>query len=301
MRLKSRYKNSVAEVPALETEAAATVPVAASESLDDASAALRGQLGAMRGAEAAARLEAIDDAVEATREVGVDVDKPDASIHVEPANDAVDVDAVLASVDLPPLAKHWLKNNPDYLYDPEKNARIQALHYVLVDDGYEEYGQDYFLEMDRRLNGHGGVPFTEEKHIDRLTRLQRELDDVKSLPPEEQDIPLAEIKREFAEIEAEMPEPTPAQKAMVEARLYSNARQSAPVRHEPSRRVPVSAPPSREPSWSNRQSLGRNARITLTAQQREAAKIAGISETEYAANLLRLMQAKADGHYGGQG
>lgn len=65
----------------------------------------------------------------------------------------------------------------------------------------------------------------------------------------------------------------------------------------PQHRSPiVSAPPSRDvPSPSSgRQSA---TRITLTPEQREAARISGVTEIEYARNLLRLNEEKARGNY----
>ena len=57
----------------------------------------------------------------------------------------------------------------------------------------------------------------------------------------------------------------------------------------------VSAPVSREvPSGSNQP---RGGKITLTQDQRAAAKIAGISEADYAKQLQRLNELKANGQY----
>lgn len=71
---------------------------------------------------------------------------------------------------------------------------------------------------------------------------------------------------------------------------------------QPTRRASavVSAPVSREtPSSSG--NGDRPGRITLSAAQKEAAKIAGISEAEYAKNVIRLRNEKANGNYtGGQ-
>jgi len=64
----------------------------------------------------------------------------------------------------------------------------------------------------------------------------------------------------------------------------------------PTRKAPVSAPPSRE---ALNASGKRNSRITLTMQQKEAARIAGISEEDYAKGLMRLSQEKLNGNYGG--
>lgn len=58
-----------------------------------------------------------------------------------------------------------------------------------------------------------------------------------------------------------------------------------------------SAPVSREAPTG---STERNDRVTLSVAQKEAAKIAGITEKEYAENVLRLRKEKSNGHYGGQ-
>lgn len=66
---------------------------------------------------------------------------------------------------------------------------------------------------------------------------------------------------------------------------------------EPARRVPpVSAPVSREvPNASGTRSTGK---ITLNAEQREAARLSGVTEAEYARQLVKLNQMKANGEYG---
>ncbi len=71
------------------------------------------------------------------------------------------------------------------------------------------------------------------------------------------------------------------------------------VEDEPiqSQRRIYSAPPSREvPSSSGKREGGS---ITLTPLQKEAAKIAGITEKDYAIQVLRLRQEKMNGNYGG--
>lgn len=66
---------------------------------------------------------------------------------------------------------------------------------------------------------------------------------------------------------------------------------------EPAKRTSIlSAPVSREaPSTPNQP---RGGTIRLTPDQREAAKIAGVSEAEYAKNLKKLNEMKANGSYG---
>lgn len=66
------------------------------------------------------------------------------------------------------------------------------------------------------------------------------------------------------------------------------------------RMPPVSAPVSREtPSAGNGQR--QSGPVTLTAEQREYARISGITEAEYAKQVKKLQEAKANGQYtGGQ-
>lgn len=76
-----------------------------------------------------------------------------------------------------------------------------------------------------------------------------------------------------------------------------------PARHNDAeetdtRRSIVSAPVTREaPSSGGARSVSQ---VRLTAAQRESAKLAGITEAEYAKQLLKLNEAKANGSYGGQ-
>jgi hypothetical protein len=74
-------------------------------------------------------------------------------------------------------------------------------------------------------------------------------------------------------------------------------RSRPPTRHEMGQRVLAQAyRDSREvPSSTGRRD--RPGSITLTAEQKSAAKIAGISEVEYCRQLIRLKEAKANGDY----
>lgn len=87
----------------------------------------------------------------------------------------------------------------------------------------------------------------------------------------------------------------------VEERLGLREPRPAPVEEHmeeepPARRI-TSAPPSREAVSSSGKRVETS--ITLSQAQKEAAKIAGISEKEYATQLLKLRQEKANGNYGG--
>jgi hypothetical protein len=80
----------------------------------------------------------------------------------------------------------------------------------------------------------------------------------------------------------------------MQARAAENGQQQPQARSES--RVQYSAPVSREvPSAGS--GTRPPGKITLTAQQKEFARISGISETEYARNLLKLNQMKALGEY----
>lgn len=62
------------------------------------------------------------------------------------------------------------------------------------------------------------------------------------------------------------------------------------------------APVSRSAPGAGSREVSRDgSKVTLNAQQREAARISGISERDYAANLRKLIQRKSEGHYGEQG
>jgi len=72
-------------------------------------------------------------------------------------------------------------------------------------------------------------------------------------------------------------------------------RREAPAQQQQRTSI-VSAPVSREvpTSTPNRQ----NGKITLTAAQVEAAKMAGITPAEYAKQLQKLTEMKSNGTYG---
>jgi hypothetical protein len=98
-----------------------------------------------------------------------------------------------------------------------------------------------------------------------------------------------------------MSEPEPS--GMMAAALETAARYSGPApggslrdaaaleaSHRARAASMFSAPVSREAPTSNR--MDRPGRLTLTAEQREAARVAGVTEIEYAMNVLRLQEAK---------
>jgi hypothetical protein len=263
MRLKQKYRESAADVPALETgappvpdDAGATgdnaTPVAPVSS-DGAGSLLRDQLQAQRHAsEAAVRvaLDRVDDSIEAATEEAVEEAVEDALTE---RDDVPDLDPAeptpeqrIRALNLPPLAEAWLVKHPQFVFDPRLNAKVQALHWDVLDEGHEAYGPEYFLELDRRLGTGGAVPMPASAEVERR--------------------------------------PTPSMNT-------EPADQPARV---------VSAPVSREtPSWSGGKGTGRSSRVTLTPAMKEAARIAGVSEEDYARGLMRLAEEKERGNYGG--
>jgi multidrug efflux pump subunit AcrA (membrane-fusion protein) len=144
------------------------------------------------------------------------------------------------NLNLPSLAKSWLRDHPEFLTNPRKNSKLQALHWDVVDEGLEPYSRDYFEVLEERLG------------LRQAARRQ----------PVEQDVD-------------DDDEPQ--------------------VR--PTKRATVSAPPSREvPSTSG---VRNDGKIRLSREEKEAARISGISEEEYAKQKIIMMQEKSKGNYGG--
>jgi hypothetical protein len=170
-----------------------------------------------------------------------------------------------SALEIPPLAMSWLREHPAYLTDPRLNARLQALHWEVVDQGFEPYGEKYFEEINDRLGE--GPKITPPTAVDRVLAEAR----AASIPDDDGDD---------------------------DGRYLKSA--SGNLLAVGSRKVSVSAPPSREvPSTSGTRNRD-NGRVTLTTAEKEAAKIAGVSQEEYALQKLRLLEAKARGDYGGQ-
>jgi hypothetical protein len=166
-----------------------------------------------------------------------------------------------AELVLPDLAKDWLAAHPEYVQDPAANAKAQELHYQLANEGYEPYSVSYFRQMDRRLG-----------HKDALQRILEEARGKAASAPADDD----------------------------DTGSYDTGN-SRIVVSEPSPRAIYSAPPTRSvPTSEGNGSRYGESRITLTTEQKTHARIAGISEGEYARNLLRLNEEKRQGRYGGE-
>lgn len=133
---------------------------------------------------------------------------------------------------LPSITTTWLKNNRQWLTDPEKFEDLKGYQWQAKKAGIAPHTKEFLAFIEDRMNG---VP----------------------------------------EPEAEVEEPV---------------KQKAPK---------VSAPVSRDVPNSN----GRRStpgKVTLTAQEVEAAKISGISPEEYAKQKIRKQQMVDSGEYGEQ-
>lgn len=139
---------------------------------------------------------------------------------------------------LPPLVRTWLDAHQDYITDPEKNARVNYLHHVVIREGHSFDSPEYVVSMEEHLG-------MREKP---RTKGEQEVD------------------------EYEEPQPR-TRSSMV----------SAPVSRE--------APPDSKGE--------RPGQVRLSAAQKEAARISGLSEKEYAEQVLKLRNEKLNGNYGG--
>lgn len=141
----------------------------------------------------------------------------------------------LDNTQLPDMAKRWLRSHPEYLRDPRKNAKLQALHWDVLDEGHKPFSKEYFESVEVHL-GMRDAPETE-----------RDDDDEEGVAP----------------------------------------KRKGPV---------VSAPVTRDPPGNNRPT--RPSEVRLTKAQAEAAKLAGITESEYSKQLLKMGKLKDEGYYG---
>lgn len=145
------------------------------------------------------------------------------------------IDDPLERTALPPMAKQWLRDHPEYLSDRRKNAKIQALHFDVIDEGHAEFSRPYFDRLEEML----GFRKAEKKSEKGEESEGDDRDEIVSAPP--------------------------------------------------SRGVPVG------------DEIQDGSRVRLTASEREHAKLAGVTDAEYAKQKQVLAKMKANGQYGGRG
>jgi hypothetical protein len=139
----------------------------------------------------------------------------------------------LEAMNIPNTAKEYLREHPELLTNQRLNAKIQSLHYDIIEEGHKAYSPEYFESMDVHLG----------------------------------------YKEQIVNEKEEEDEPVQRTRFM-----------SAPV----SREAPANAQGERP------------GKVTLSVAQKEAAKIAGITEKEYAEQVMELRKHKSNGLYGGQ-
>jgi hypothetical protein len=172
------------------------------------------------------RLERLEDgktAFEARREAAKTEPRP---VQVDPFEQQIGA--------VPDPAKVWLRGHRDYVTDTRKNAKIQSLHWDVLDEGHTAFSPSYFESLETHLG------------------LRQ--------PPKVED---------------------------------DDAPQPAPQRQE----TVVSAPVSRSDSPTLSGAKPSSTRVTLTPEEREAAKLSGVDERVYAQNKLKLQELKKQGHY----
>lgn len=67
----------------------------------------------------------------------------------EPPRTTDPVEASIAR--LPDPAKAWLRKNREYMTDQRKNAKIQALHWQVIDEGHDAFSTGYFESLETHL------------------------------------------------------------------------------------------------------------------------------------------------------
>jgi hypothetical protein len=176
----------------------------------------------------------------------------------------VQEDDDLSRAELPASAKAWLRQdkNSKYLYDENASARLADLHFKVVDEGHEAYSPAYWSRLEQRLE---------------------------QPPASGDDVDQDAVDRVLAQARHSAPK-------------LPKARDDDDGAIESKRRI-YSAPPSRE-APSSRTGTGYYAddprRVTLTQEQKAAARMSGVDDVTYAKGLIELRRRKALGDYTGQ-
>jgi hypothetical protein len=184
-----------------------------------------------------------------------------------PSDDSFDP---LDNLSVPERAKDYLRKHPEYIYDPDKNAQIQAAHRDLVDEGLEEYSDEYFQEMDIRLGHFGDAMIAAARAAAERAKpnVRPALDDDEYQFKKGDNSSIVFRDANYRE------------------RYVARFGEEPPLVSElPERTIPGS-------NYSDHPS-----RIKLTPEMKHAAAISGISEAEYARQLIRLREEKVRGNY----
>jgi hypothetical protein len=68
-----------------------------------------------------------------------------------PKKDTVTDPVEGAIANLPDAAKNWLRSHREYITDSRKNAKIQALHWDVIDEGHQSFSEGYFESLETHL------------------------------------------------------------------------------------------------------------------------------------------------------
>lgn len=113
--------------------------VVAARAAQDLQAELDAQERLSKAASTLGRLEDGKQAFEARKE----------SVKKEPPKQDDPFEAQISQ--LPDTAKNWLRNHRDYITDRRKNAKIQALHWDVMDEGHQQFSPSYFESLEVHL------------------------------------------------------------------------------------------------------------------------------------------------------
>jgi hypothetical protein len=187
------------------------------------------------------------------------------ALEVEPSRpEAItEEQRLIENLEMPSGAKAWLKERPQYVFDPQENAKIQVVHHKLVGEGFEPYSPSYFAEAEKRLA---------EPEVDR-SAVDEALGQARAAAPVAEDV----FQHE-------------------NSRVVVRPRRQVSVSAPPSRTDTITASYLGGSDYD-----ASRGRVTLSRAELEAAAISGISPEEYGRQKLRLRQEKEAGHYtGGQ-
>jgi hypothetical protein len=75
------------------------------------------------------------------------------------------MEQIIADAQIPERAKNWLRQHPEYMIDPVKNARITKMHHVAeYQAGGTAYSEDYFQRLEELL-GMRAKPSGNGQHV----------------------------------------------------------------------------------------------------------------------------------------
>ncbi len=129
---------------------------------------------------------------------------------------------------LPDVARTWLKSHRDYVTDQRKNAKIQALHWDVVDEGHEAYSPAYFESLETHLGlrqpkgktmNDQGETVTKRTSAPVSAPVTREAPSASTGKPSSTRVPLSPTEREAARYSMPGTPPAEAERIYAENKL----------------------------------------------------------------------------------